>query len=274
MPSPSSHNSLSPTGFSQGSPALQELGLKFSPAVFEVAEGDLVTPVQQAAAVVDAFPDRYSQMSQGSVELILEGALRQDISVSADPCLLGDLRGLILTARESVARMVDATLTLLYWEIGHRIHQEVLLEKRAGYGKQIVVTLSRQLEVEFGRGFSAPNLSRMIALVEAFSEREILSTLSKQLSWSHFVEILPIKDGLKRDFYAEMCRLEQWTVRTLRRKIDSMLLPPTGQRCCPKLNSSRSCTKLCSGSAPGWLTEHHQTLRPSKTMAISARFIS
>ena len=113
MPSPSSHNSLSPTGFSQGSPALQELGLKFSPAVFEVAEGDLVTPVQQAAAVVDAFPDRYSQMSQGSVELILEGALRQDISVSADPCLLGDLRGLILTARESVARMVDATLTLL-----------------------------------------------------------------------------------------------------------------------------------------------------------------
>ena len=202
------------------------------------------------------------------------GALRQDSSVSADPFLLGDLRGLILTARESVARMVDATLTVLYWEIGSRIHQEVLLEKRAGYGKQIVVTLSRQLEVEFGRGFSAPNLSRMIALVDAFPKREILSTLSKQLSWSHFVEILPIKDGLKRDFYAEMCRMEQWTVRTLRQKIDSMLYPFTEQRCCPKLNSSRSCTKLCSGSAPGWVKGYHQTLRPNNSIGISARFIS
>jgi hypothetical protein len=85
MPSPSSHNSLSPTGFSQGSPALQELGLKFSPAVFEVAEGDLVTPVQLAAAVVDAFPGLYSQMSQGSVELILEGEPPYDLFVRWKP---------------------------------------------------------------------------------------------------------------------------------------------------------------------------------------------
>ncbi len=123
--------------------------------------------------------------------------------------LLGDLRGLILGARDGVARMVDTTLNLLYWEMGHRIRTEVLQEKRANYGAAIVVTLSRHLEAEFGKAFEEKNLRRMVQLAEIFPDREIVAALSRQLSWSHFLKILTLKDDIKRDFYAEMCRMEQ-----------------------------------------------------------------
>lgn len=143
------------------------------------------------------------------------------------PGLLDDLRGLILGTRQGVARMLDATLTLLYWEIGQRINKEVLKEKRADYGAKIVVTLSRQLEGEFGRAFEEKNLRRILQFAEIFPDREIVATLSRQLSWSHFLKILTLKDDLKRDFYVEMCRMEKWNVRTLRQKIDSMLYERT-----------------------------------------------
>jgi hypothetical protein len=120
--------------------------------------------------------------------------------------LLGDVRTLIEGAREQTARAVNSVLAGLYWHIGKRIREDVLQEKRADYGEAIVSTLSKQLIAEYGRGYSKPNLSRMMWLAEAFPDAEIVSALSKQLSWSHFVEILPLKDPLKRDFYAEMCR--------------------------------------------------------------------
>jgi len=141
--------------------------------------------------------------------------------------LIGDIRRLIETARHNVAVTVNAGLTLLYWQIGSRIRQDILKEKRAEYGKEIVVTASRQLVSEFGEGFTDKNLRRMIQFAEAFPDMEIVVTLSRQLSWSHFVGILPIKDDLQRDFYAEMCRLERWSVRTLRKKIDGMLYERT-----------------------------------------------
>jgi predicted nuclease of restriction endonuclease-like (RecB) superfamily len=67
----------------------------------------------------------------------------------------------------------------------------------------------------------------MLKFAELFPDEQIVATLSQQLSWSHFVEILPLKEPLKRDFYAEMCRIEKWNVRTLRKKIDSMLYERT-----------------------------------------------
>ncbi len=141
--------------------------------------------------------------------------------------LLGDIRGLIEQARQQVARTVNSAMVGLYWSIGKRIREDILHEKRAEYGEQIVAALSKQLTRDFGRGYSKPNLSRMVWLAEAFPDPEIVSALSKQLSWSHLVEILPLKDALKRDFYAEMCRLERWSVRTLRKKIDGMLFERT-----------------------------------------------
>jgi predicted nuclease of restriction endonuclease-like (RecB) superfamily len=148
--------------------------------------------------------------------------------------LLKDLQELIAEARQDVARQVNSALVLLYWRVGRRIQQDILKEKRAGYGKQIVATLSRQLVGEFGNGYSRPNLFRMISFAEVFPDEQIVSTLSRQLSWSHFVEIIPLDDDLKRDFYAEMCRIERWSVRTLRQKISGMLFERTALSKKPK----------------------------------------
>jgi predicted nuclease of restriction endonuclease-like (RecB) superfamily len=147
-------------------------------------------------------------------------------AIAADR-LLGDIRALIEAARQQTAQWFNSGQVLLYWSIGKRIREDVLHEKRAAYGEAIVSTLSKQLIAEYGRGYSKPNLSRMMWLAEVFPDPEIVSTLSKQLSWSHFVEILPLKDPLKREFYAELCRAERWNVRTLRHKIGHLLYERT-----------------------------------------------
>lgn len=106
--------------------------------------------------------------------------------------------------------------------MGHRIRTEILGNKRAAYGEEIVSTLSAQLVVEFGRGFGKRNLFRMVRVAEVFPDREIVAMLSRQLGWSHFVELVRLDDPLKREFYAEMCRVERWSVRTLRSKVQGM----------------------------------------------------
>ena len=144
-----------------------------------------------------------------------------------DEDLVLELRRLILDARRQAAATVNAALTLLYWKIGERIRREVVGTQRAGYGEQIVATVSHQLVAEFGRGFERSNLTRMMKFAETFPGEGISATLSHQLSWSHFRELLPLKLPLQREFYAEMCRLEGWSVRTLRGRIDSMLYERT-----------------------------------------------
>jgi hypothetical protein len=83
------------------------------------------------------------------------------------------------------------------------------------------------LAADYGKGYTYDNLTRMVRLAELFPDREILTTLSAKVGWSHFVLLLPIKDPLKRDFYAEMCRVERWSVRALREKINGMLFDRT-----------------------------------------------
>lgn len=79
--------------------------------------------------------------------------------------------------------------------------------------------MSGQLTAEYGRGLSRRNVFHMIRLAEVYPDRQIVLTLSAQLGWSHFLEIIALSDPLKRDFYAEMCRLERWSVRALRDRI-------------------------------------------------------
>ena len=141
--------------------------------------------------------------------------------------MIADIRRLIESARQRVASTTNAELTFLYWRIGSRIHHEILQEKRAEYGAEILPTLSAELAPYYGRGFETRNLWRMVQFAEAFPSEEIVATLSRHLSWSHFIELLPLKKHLQRDFYAEMCRIERWSVRTLRQKIDSMLYERT-----------------------------------------------
>ncbi|MBI3042756.1 MAG: DUF1016 domain-containing protein [Betaproteobacteria bacterium] len=141
--------------------------------------------------------------------------------------LLHDIRGLIEQARSAVAVTVNAGLTMLYWKIGERINAEVLKGARAEYGRRIVATLSQELSKEYGQGFNYSALTRMCRFATVFSDFKIVATLSQQLSWSHFNELLPLAKPLQRDFYAEMCRVERWSVRSLRDKIDSMLYERT-----------------------------------------------
>lgn len=141
--------------------------------------------------------------------------------------LLGDLRQLIGEARQDVARQVNTTLVLLHWRIGKRLLQDILKQKRAEYGEQIVATVAQQLSLDFGRGFSEKSLRRMIQFAEVFPDEQIVASLMRQLTWTHFLEVIPLESGLKRDFYAEMCRVERWSVRTLRRKIGGMLFERT-----------------------------------------------
>jgi predicted nuclease of restriction endonuclease-like (RecB) superfamily len=111
--------------------------------------------------------------------------------------------------------------------VGRRIRQDILKEKRADYGGQIVASLSRQLEAEFGRGFSRRNLFNMVRFAQVFPDFEIVTALRTQLGWTHFRQVIAIDDPLKRDFYAEMCRIERWNTRTLEKKINSMLFERT-----------------------------------------------
>ncbi len=155
---------------------------------------------------------------------------RTDIAVlpAREPTvLLADVRELIVQAREGVARAGDSGLTTLYWHGGRRVRQDILKEKRAEYGEEIVAALGRQLEREFGRGFSEKNLRRMVQFAEVFPDEAIVAALRRQLGWSHFKSLIPLRDPLKRDFYAEMCRIENWNTRTLHQKIQSMLFERT-----------------------------------------------
>lgn len=141
--------------------------------------------------------------------------------------LIGDVRRLIEDAKTGLSVAVNSALTLLYWRIGKRVRDEVLNGQRAEYGEQIVAVLSQQLEREYGRGFSQKSLRHMIRFAESFPDTGIVSTLSRQLSWSHFREIIYLKDPSQRDFYAGMCRLERWSVRTLHERVTSMLYERT-----------------------------------------------
>jgi len=143
------------------------------------------------------------------------------------PALLSEVRELILQTRQTVAQGVNSALVLLYWQIGQRIRTDILREKRAGYGERIFHALSEKLMEEFGRGFSERNLANMVRCAEMFPDTDILHTLCAKLSWSHFRRLIYIEDPLKREFYAEMCRMEQWSVRTLHDKIHSMLFERT-----------------------------------------------
>jgi hypothetical protein len=88
---------------------------------------------------------------------------------------------------------VNSALVALYWHVGRRIRQDVLKEKRAEYGEQIVSALGRQLEAEFGRGFGKRNLFRMVRFADAFPDFKIVPTLLTQLSWTHFPPNLPLR---------------------------------------------------------------------------------
>jgi Uncharacterized conserved protein len=142
--------------------------------------------------------------------------------------LVEDLRQIIEQARWRVASTVNSELTMMYWHIGERINRDVLGNQRAEYGKQIVSTVSTQLQEEYGaKGFDEKNIRRMMQFAQMIPDSQIVVTLSRQLSWSHFVVVISLNDDLQREFYLTLAASEKWSIRQLRKEIDSMLYERT-----------------------------------------------
>jgi len=133
---------------------------------------------------------------------------------------------IIETARKRVALYVNAETTLLYYEVGRFINQELLIDNRAQYGAKILATVSQELTLQYGKGYTYSALTRMSKVAKMFND-SIVATLSQQLSWSHFVELSGIEDDLKREFFTQLCASDKWGVRQLRDKIDTMLFERT-----------------------------------------------
>lgn len=141
--------------------------------------------------------------------------------------LVQELKELIVSTKEKVVISVNSSLTLMYWHVGFKINKNILKNNRAEYGKEIIATVSQQLCIEFGRGYSKRNIADMIKFSQIFNDVTILQTLSAKLSWSHFREIIYMDDSLKIEFYLHMSSIDNWSVRTLRNRIDSMLYERT-----------------------------------------------
>ena len=138
-----------------------------------------------------------------------------------------EINALIREKKTNVKKVVNDAIISLNWGIGKRLSVELTGNNKPEYGKKVVTEVSKRLEQEYGSGFDKTSISRMIKFYQEFPDFEKVATLSQQLTWSHFVEILPIQDELKRDFYAAMCMQENWSVRTLRERKKSMLYERT-----------------------------------------------
>ncbi len=158
---------------------------------------------------------------------VMKKADNDIVVTTGDGTFFSEIRTLIEQSRKQVAVVVNSTMTMLYWQIGKRINDEILLNKRAEYGKQIVETLSRKLTQEYGKGWSKRQLHHCLRFAEIFSQEQIVNAVRAQLSWTHLRQIIGIDDQLKRDFYIEMCRLEKWSTRILQERIQSMLYERT-----------------------------------------------
>ncbi|MEI8192397.1 MAG: PDDEXK nuclease domain-containing protein, partial [Flavobacteriia bacterium] len=141
--------------------------------------------------------------------------------------LLEELRILIAQSHASIAATVNSAMSVLYWELGHRINADILQNQRASYGQEVVSSLAKALSLEFGKGWSEKHIRHCLRAAETFQNKEIFYALSRELSWTHLRSVIYMEDALKRSFYIEMCRMEKWSTRILQERINSMLYERT-----------------------------------------------
>lgn len=135
--------------------------------------------------------------------------------------LLNSIGELLESARKYVARTINNILVETYWNIGKRIVEyEQKGGEKAEYGTELLTKLSKDLSLKYGKGFSKSNVYLMRLLYIKYPK---FQTLSGKLSWSHYVELLSVSDDLTRSFYEKQCIKENWSVRELKRQINSML---------------------------------------------------
>jgi predicted nuclease of restriction endonuclease-like (RecB) superfamily len=155
-----------------------------------------------------------------------------------------DVKQLIEQSKTKVALAINAEISLLYWQVGNRINNEILGNERAEYGKQVIQTLANQLTEEYGKGWGEKQLRHCMQFASVFSSQEIVYTLCRELSWSHLRLISYMEDPLKRDFYIEICKLEKWSVRVFQERIQSMLFERTAISKKPELTIQKDIEQL------------------------------
>ncbi|WP_034061094.1 PDDEXK nuclease domain-containing protein [Lacinutrix jangbogonensis] len=141
--------------------------------------------------------------------------------------ILKDLVSIVEKTKTQVAIQANSALTIMFWQIGKRIQSEILENNRAKYGQEIVVSLSRALTINFGSSFKDKNLRRMIQFSEKFSDFETVVTLSRHLSWSHFLVLIPLKTEKERYFYSKNVFNNLTSVRDLRNQISKKVYERT-----------------------------------------------
>jgi hypothetical protein len=136
--------------------------------------------------------------------------------------ILSDIHEIIIGSKTKIAKVLSSSMMILYWRIGERIKKDIIKLERAEDGKKVIRNLSVNLSAEHGKGFTYTDLVRMLKFYEQGDSLEIVTTLSQQLTWRHIVELLPIEDKNKRNYYIYTAIDEGWSVRILRRSIHEM----------------------------------------------------
>lgn len=135
--------------------------------------------------------------------------------------LISEIEQTVTTAKENIARSINQTMKETYWTIGKFIVEfEQNGKAKAVYGSRLLTTLSKELTLRMGKGYSRPNLNNMRKFYLRYPNCQ---TVSDKLSWSHICELIKIDDDLERSFYEKQCVNENWGIRTLRRQMDSAL---------------------------------------------------
>lgn len=153
--------------------------------------------------------------------------MAQEIAPNLENKLYDDVCNIIEQARYRVAVYVNSEASMMNWNVGKRIKEDVLLNKRADYGEQVLKRLAQRLRVKYGSGWGYQKLQHCVRAAYTFSEEEIMYAVRTQLSWTHLRSLMAVPNALARQFYMEMCRIEHWSTRTLDEKIDAQLFERT-----------------------------------------------
>ena len=175
--------------------------------------------------------------------------------------LVSEIAVLIEESKHHVSKVANSSLTLLFWHIGKRINDEILKNERAEYGKQIVPPVAAQLEHRYGRSFTERNVRRMTQFATDFSDFAIVSPLATQLTWSHFIELFPLKSIKSKLYYAQNSIAQNWGKRELRNQIAKKAFERTEianiQLSNAKPNWMKKWLDLVSKETPNWKSRIH-----------------
>jgi predicted nuclease of restriction endonuclease-like (RecB) superfamily len=148
-----------------------------------------------------------------------DSLIQQENALIDETVLFERVAVIIENRKYRAASHANQETTLMFWEVGQYINVAVLKNQRAAYGKKILTALSAKLVAKYGKNFSERNLYRMTLFAERFPDAKILPPLSAKLSWSHFVELLPLKSDEARMYYANDAATRNYGTRELRRQI-------------------------------------------------------